>query len=207
MTSKADIQSRSSDTPSSDPQSDETDELSPDDIFHILQTNRRRDTIEYLLEKDDIVKMRDVAEYVAAKENETTVARLTSTQRQRVYIPLYQSHLPKLDEEGIIEYNKPRGIVRPTDRLEIFRPYLEVSNGEFDRSNTRADRPTATRVDTAYFSTAIGASISLLFASAMGMLSLPGSVLGAIITCLFMLATAATNRFDAQLSKRFTRVR
>ena len=55
--------------------------------------------------------MHDIAEQVAAWENETTVQALTSDELQRADIPLYQSHLPKLDEEGAIEYNKNRGIV------------------------------------------------------------------------------------------------
>jgi len=60
-----------------------------------------------MLQAGDLVKMCDVAEHVAAKEHETTVKQLLSDERQRVYIPLYQSHLPKLDEAGIIDYDKP----------------------------------------------------------------------------------------------------
>ncbi|MFB1065140.1 hypothetical protein [Natrinema sp. H-ect4] len=202
MTTRFDIPSRTSDTPSSDPQFDETAELSPDDIFHVLQTNRRREAIRYLLDEDELTKMRDVAEHVAAKEHETTVAQLTSAQRQRVYIPLYQSHLPKLDKKGIIEYDQPRGVVRPTDRLEIFRPYLEASDNELERPRTDADRSATARVESAYFRTAIVASSSLLLISAMGVLSIPGSVLGAIIMILFVLATVASNGVDAPLSMR-----
>ncbi|WP_265108464.1 DUF7344 domain-containing protein [Halosolutus halophilus] len=117
---------RASDAPSAEPRS-EGASLSPDDAFHVLRPFRRRETIRYLLDADDVVKMGDVADHVAAREHETSVADLTPTQRQRVYIPLYQSHLPKLDEAGVIEYDKPRGIVRSTDRLELFRPYLEAA--------------------------------------------------------------------------------
>lgn len=72
--------------------------------------------------------MGDLVDVVSAKEHETTVAELTETQRQRVYIPLYQEHLPKLDTKGVIEYNRSRGIVRPTDQLEVFRPYIEAAD-------------------------------------------------------------------------------
>uniref|UniRef100_A0A7D6GIT5 DUF7344 domain-containing protein n=2 Tax=Natrinema zhouii TaxID=1710539 RepID=A0A7D6GIT5_9EURY len=72
--------------------------------------------------------MGTLAEIVSAKEHETTVAELTSIQRQRVYVPLYQNYLPELDTKGFIEYNQSRGIVRPTDRLEVFRPYLEAAD-------------------------------------------------------------------------------
>ncbi|WP_394741479.1 DUF7344 domain-containing protein [Natronococcus roseus] len=170
--------------------SDETPTLSSDDIFHLLQTNRRRDTIRYLLEEEGPVKMRDVAEYVAARENDTTVAELSSTERQRVYIPLYQSHLPKLDEEGVVEYNQPRGIVKPTDNLEIFAPYIEAT----EKGTAELDSHLASnRAVREYYVTAVAASASLLFASAVGLLSIPGVALAAIITALFALITLVTN--------------
>uniref|UniRef100_UPI003F7B2881 DUF7344 domain-containing protein n=1 Tax=Halomicrococcus sp. SG-WS-1 TaxID=3439057 RepID=UPI003F7B2881 len=86
-------------------------ELPKDKIFHILQTQRRRDALRYLKANEGPVEMRALAEQVAAWENDTTVAALSSDERQRVYIALYQSHLPKLDEEGVIDYNQSRGIV------------------------------------------------------------------------------------------------
>lgn len=190
MTLETDRSAHSSDDPATTAQSEEVPKLSSDEIFHILQTNRRRDTIRYLLDADGPVKMRDIAEYVAARENDTTVEELTSTERQRAYIPLYQSHLPKLDEEGIIEYNQSRGIVRPTEQLEIFKPYIEATeNGPTEL----AYEPTTARTDTEYYVTAMGASASLLLASAAGYLAIPGLLLGAIITALFVLVTLVTN--------------
>lgn len=171
-------------------ESDEPPELSSDDIFHLLQTNRRRDTIRYLLEEEGAVKMRDVAEYVAARENDTTIAELSSTERQRVYIPLYQSHLPKLDEEGVVEYNQPRGIVEPTDQLEIFAPYIEATEKGTAELDSRLASDRAVRE---YYVTAVAASASLLLASAVGLLPIPGVALAAIITALFALITLVTN--------------
>nr|WP_049941850.1 hypothetical protein [Haloterrigena turkmenica] len=188
-------------TPSHDPPSDEPEALSPDDIFHILQTNRRRDAISYLLDREGPVKMSDIAEHVSAKEHETTVAELTSTQRQRVYIPLYQSHLPKLDEKGVIDYNKPRGIVRPTERIEVFRPYLEAAE-----SNESPDQPDADDglVDQLFDGTHamfVGASVGLLAASVSGLLVIPQLTLVAIIGLLFVLTTIKTNLVDSAATK------
>lgn len=88
------------------------DELSLDEIFHLLQSDRRRLVIEHLRGRDDEVVMRDLVEEVAADEYNTSVESLDSTRRQRVYIALYQRHLPKLDDAGVIDYNQNRGIVR-----------------------------------------------------------------------------------------------
>ena len=105
----------------------ETIRIAKDDAFHILQTKRRRAVIRYILAHDDRdrFRMRDMVEEIAAWEHDTTVAGLTSQQRQRVYIALYQNHLPKLDGHDIIEYNRARGFVRPLPPIALFAPYVE----------------------------------------------------------------------------------
>ena len=99
-----------------------------DELFHLLQNERRRMVLRYLRDTDGPVRMRDVAEQVAAWEHDTTVERLTSTQRQRVYIPLYQSHLSKLDEAGIIDYQKNRGTVERKPLADYVDQYLQVES-------------------------------------------------------------------------------
>ncbi|WP_049972884.1 DUF7344 domain-containing protein [Haladaptatus cibarius] len=111
--------------------------LSTDDVFHLLQSQRRRDAIRFLRDKDGPVEMRDIAEQVAAWENDTTVQTLSSSERQRAYIPLYQSHLPKLDEEGIIEYDQNRGIVRKTPLSEQLECYLDVDDEPTEDEDSR----------------------------------------------------------------------
>jgi putative lipase involved disintegration of autophagic bodies len=100
--------------------------ISKDAAFHLLQNSRRRAVLRYLIERDDeVYSMREVTEQVAAWENDTTISALTSNERQRVYIALYQSHLPKLDETDVIEYDRDRGTLSPTSLLSVFEPYLD----------------------------------------------------------------------------------
>ena len=82
--------------------------------------------LRYLREADGQVRLRDLAEQIAAWEQETSIDDLSSDERQRVYISLYQSHLPKLDTHGIVDYDKDRGWVEPTPRTERLYPYLET---------------------------------------------------------------------------------
>ncbi|WP_458207651.1 DUF7344 domain-containing protein [Haladaptatus sp. NG-SE-30] len=121
------------------PTEERPEPLSRDKIFHILQTQRRRYALRYLKGTNGTVEMRDVAEQVAAWENNTTVQALSSNERQRVYIALYQSHLPKLDGEGIIEYNKSRGIVKRGPLADQFDPYLDLSPTDATESEPDGD--------------------------------------------------------------------
>ncbi|MDL5363314.1 hypothetical protein [Halalkalicoccus sp. NIPERK01] len=100
-------------------------DISRDDLFHILSNQRRRAVLRDLAEREGPVEMRTLAERIAAREHDTTVNALDSTQRQRVYISLYQNHLPKLATHGIIEYDQSRGRIEPTPLLAGFVSYLD----------------------------------------------------------------------------------
>lgn len=85
--------------------------------------------LRYLRAADGPVRLRELAEQVAAWEQETTVDQLNSSERQRVYISLYQSHLPKLDNHGIVDYDKDRGRVEATPLTAQLDAYLEPARG------------------------------------------------------------------------------
>jgi DNA-binding transcriptional ArsR family regulator len=109
--------------------------LKKDDLFHLLQNERRRRVLKYLSDTEGAVEMRAIAEQIAAWEQETTVQQLSSQERQRVYIALYQTHLPKLAEAGIITYNQSRGIVEETPLTDQVIQYLDRD----DATNRAAD--------------------------------------------------------------------
>ena len=94
------------------------DELSLDVVFDVLKNSRRRLVLDYLARNDQPVDLRDLADFVTAEENDTDVSAITSKERKRVYVGLYQFHLPKMDDMNIIEFNQDRGRISLTDRGE-----------------------------------------------------------------------------------------
>lgn len=178
-------------------------QLEDDEVYHLLQTKRRRLVLRYLRGREGPIEMRDVAEQVAAWEHDTTVAELRSKQRQRVYIPLYQTHLPKLDEAGVIEYNQSRGVIEPTDGIHQLYRVLEKSDGTDGETRDETDVPavdedatkeldraeTSSRSSTTYFGGATLLSTGLLTAAWSGLIVLPGLLLSSVITALFTVVT------------------
>ncbi|AEN07876.1 hypothetical protein Halar_0654 (plasmid) [halophilic archaeon DL31] len=108
---------------------DESPELSLDVTFEILRNRRRQLVLEFLRERDEMVTIGELAEHIAAIENDTTVRQLNAQQRKRVYIGLYQCHLPKMADVGVIEFNKSRGNISPGEHIEPLYEYLDVTNG------------------------------------------------------------------------------
>jgi len=105
----------------------EPDGLSLDLVFEILKNSRRREVIHYLREREDDerVSLGELAEHVAAIENDTTTDALTSSQRKRVYVGLYQCHLPKMDDMGVVDFNQDRGHVTLAPQAACLTEYLD----------------------------------------------------------------------------------
>ena len=70
--------------------------------------------------------MGDLAETIGAWENDTTIPDLTSTERKRTYTSLQQFHLPKMDEAGLLDYDRRAGVVSCSEPASDLDVYLDV---------------------------------------------------------------------------------
>jgi hypothetical protein len=99
-------------------------------VFQTLSNRRRRYVLHYLLQRESAVQFRRLTEHVTAWEHGVPVEAVTHTQRKRVYTALRQTHLPKMAADGVIEYDRQRGLVEPTDAVDEFEIYLDIVAGE-----------------------------------------------------------------------------
>jgi len=105
-------------------------ELTKGEIFDLLKNRRRRMVIRYLRKHDGDAVLNDLAEHIAAEENDITVRQLSSDQRKRVYIGLYQCHLPKMDSLGVIDYDKNRGTIELQASVTQLLEYMELDEDD-----------------------------------------------------------------------------
>lgn len=89
-------------------------ELDADAIFEILSNSRRRKMLLYLDDSGGTAKLSTLAREIAKVEEGNTP---DEEQYKRVYISLYQSHVPKLQEYGIVSYNPESKELALTDRV------------------------------------------------------------------------------------------
>jgi hypothetical protein len=66
----------------------------------------------------------ELARSVAASENDTPRSEITDSQRRQVFIPLYQMHVPKLEDAGVVAFDSETGLVRLIDVDRIFEPIV-----------------------------------------------------------------------------------
>lgn len=93
-------------------------------LFDVLKNRRRRRVLEFLDEQESQTTLSVVAEYLAAIENDKPRELLTSQERKRVYIGLYQFHLPRMDRAGVVEFDRNRGTIEACEELTAYRSYV-----------------------------------------------------------------------------------
>ena len=100
------------------------DTLEEGQIHEVLQNDRRRLALEALRESGGHSTVRELSETVATSETGEEPA--PRNKRQSVYVSLHQTHLPKLDELGIVEYDGESKEVTLEQRIEEVEVYMEV---------------------------------------------------------------------------------
>ena len=113
------------DKPDTDTGESEVEPLPKDKVFEILKNSRRRRVLLYLKENGGDASLGELAEHIAAIENDCSPRAISSSQRKRVYVGLYQCHLPKMDGMHIVDFEKNRGTIELGANATQLDPYLE----------------------------------------------------------------------------------
>lgn len=91
-------------------------------FFRSLADSRRRFVLSHLIDDSDgSATFDELADGVVEAETHSP-----SPDRESVEVTLDHNHLPTLAENGLIEYDRDRGVVTTTSRTEQIQPYLAV---------------------------------------------------------------------------------
>lgn len=113
------------DTPA-EQRADETDAF-----FDVLSNRRRRYALHCLEQSNGAVELGALAKQVAAWENDKAVSAVSTAERKSVYTSLQQFHLPKLDEQEMVAFDRREGTVElgaATEEVDIYIEAIETGN-------------------------------------------------------------------------------
>lgn len=101
--------------------------ISRDDAFRVLQDGRRRAILRFLIaeQNDDPIPLSTLAAFVAAARCDGSESTAVGEVQERVRVALHHSHLPLLDDHGIIDYDSDARTVEPRPLLAALVPFLE----------------------------------------------------------------------------------
>lgn len=103
-------------------------------VFDILRNERRRLVLEHLEDQEGDVTLGELAEKLAAIENDKPPAQITSQERKRLYVGLYQCHLPRMDDANAIDFDRDRGVVKRSEQTELFIDHLPKTDTETEET-------------------------------------------------------------------------
>lgn len=106
--------------------------LELDHVFEALAHPRRRYLL-YTLDKAAEWSLRELAAKVASWEQDVEIETLTDDEVERVYVSLYHNHVPKLVEDGIVEFVEANETIRPAVNAEQVLAVLHDAGGSSDR--------------------------------------------------------------------------
>lgn len=93
-----------------------TGNLSQDLLFDVLSHTHRRALLECLDTHSVPLALADVAEEVALLNSGRSIQEISPEELKRVYMSLYHTHVPKLTEEDLLQYDQARDLVELTER-------------------------------------------------------------------------------------------
>lgn len=97
-----------------------------DVVFDALSQRRRRYVL-YYLQNHEPATVEEVAERVVAWERGVPVADVSSEDYDHVVTDLSHSHLPKLADERIIEYDRRSGAIRYRETSSLFDVFFRMA--------------------------------------------------------------------------------
>lgn len=104
-------------------------ELSKDQMFDVLRNSRRRAVISCLRARGGELSVKEISRCVAATEYDVPDSELSSEQYKRVYTGLYQCHLGRMEELGVIDFDTETNSVRLCEVASQLEPYLDDETG------------------------------------------------------------------------------
>ncbi|WP_449289238.1 DUF7344 domain-containing protein [Natrarchaeobius oligotrophus] len=76
-----------------------------DETLRLISHHRRRAILDLLLIHDRPLTLTDLRNEVVEKEQDTEITEIPSEQVKEAHISLHHVHIPKLEEEGVVNYD------------------------------------------------------------------------------------------------------
>jgi hypothetical protein len=161
---------------------------SPDSATAVAKENERLSrVVDHLDGREDHVRVGDVAARVAAVERDTTVSALDDTHRRCTYASLSRTHLPLLDALDLVDFDRPRGVVRRTPGGTVSDAEETPGTGQ----SSTGDPVETVSWELLYFGVT-GVGLALAGASAWGV-SVVGTVPDALVGSFVVFLCAVTS--------------
>ena len=110
-----------------------SDRMNP--VLTALASRRSRVVLATLEDESAAVSVAELATHVAAAAHDTSIVAVDGDDREREHVALVHRELPKLDEAGLVEWDRENGVVTTTDHPALadsdLRPVIDSPEEEW----------------------------------------------------------------------------
>lgn len=97
-----------------------------DTVLDLCQDRYRRIVLAVLVEEQRLLTVNDLTKTVLNHNHQTSIIEGSIGRLTKIKLSLLHTHIPKLEMEGVIEYDRERQKVKPTEQLDQLQPYLSA---------------------------------------------------------------------------------
>lgn len=101
----------------------ESEETVFDTLLDALSYSRRRRLLARLDGSSAPMPLANLADDIVAQERALPLADIPPEDAKRVYMSLYHSHVPRLEDVGLVEYDQERDTVSLRERSPVVEQY------------------------------------------------------------------------------------
>ncbi|QFU84757.1 DUF7344 domain-containing protein [Natronorubrum aibiense] len=95
-----------------------------DTALELCCDQHRRIVLAIIIKEQRPLSLNDLSKSIVRHNHHLTITEVPAEEVTQIYLSLYHIHIPKLVANGVLEYDRERQLVQPTERLEQLEPYL-----------------------------------------------------------------------------------
>ncbi|WP_246999491.1 DUF7344 domain-containing protein [Halosolutus gelatinilyticus] len=97
-----------------------------DAVLELCQDQHRRIILAALAHENRSLTMNDLKQIIVDQNHHTAITELSGEEISDIQISLLHTHIPKLEDLSIVEYDRERQLVEPTPQFEQLEPQLSA---------------------------------------------------------------------------------
>lgn len=97
-----------------------------DTVLDLCRDHHRRIVLAVLAEEHRSLTVNDLSTAILKYNHQTPITAVSEEVLTDIRLSLYHEHIPKLESEGVIEYDSERQHVVPTERFDQLQPSISA---------------------------------------------------------------------------------
>ena len=97
-----------------------------DTLLELCQEQHRRIVLAVLASEKRSLTMNDLTKAIIKYNHHTPLLEISEEESRQIRTELYHVHIPKLEDQSLVEYDRKRQLVEPTSQFDQLQPQLSA---------------------------------------------------------------------------------